>query len=195
MKTSNIFTRTFVTGFGPGAAVRRFVASRPRLAVAAVLVLSVAWGSNPAGPGGSGSSGGSGGSGGTGGTGGTSRTISALIEGVPFTASAVGTKSGNPDVLLVGGTTLVGASGTTLGFGAPLAVGTYSIAVGSGLNANMTILPAGVGYLAFQTLGSGSVTIATLTSTGATGTFNFVMQSTTGGPAKTVTNGVFNVTF
>jgi hypothetical protein len=179
------------------------IASRPSsLMVVAVFVLAAACGGgNPAGPSGSSGSGsGSGGSGGSGGTGGASggRTISALIDGVPFNAAASGTRSGNPALLLVAGSTVAGATGSTLGFGAPLAVGTHAIAVGSGLNANLTILngtAVASGYLAFQTSGSGSVTIATLTATGATGTFNFVMTSTTGGAPKTVTNGTFDVTF
>lgn len=125
--------------------------------------------------------------------------MSALIDGVAFTGSAVGTRSGNPvALLLVAGTNLVINRGTTLSFGVPLSVGTHSIAVGSGMSATLSILDGtatAAGYLAFQTTGSGSVAVTTLTSTGATGTFNFVMPSTTGGAAKTVTNGIFDVTF
>jgi len=43
--------------------------------------------------------------------------------------------------------------------------------------------------------GSGSITINTLSSTGASGAFSFVMKLQSGNATKTVTNGVFNVTF
>jgi hypothetical protein len=168
------------------------------LALAAALVIVGCGGSGPSTPTPSPSGSGTGG-GGTGG-GSSSRTITALIDGVRVSLSAVGARSGGtgsaPASLLVSGSDFGSGGGTSLALGTPQSTGTFSIGPGSLVTANMSVIGAGSGgWLAFATQGSGTVTVSALTATGASGTFNFVMVSTTGGPSKTVTNGAFDVTF
>lgn len=67
----------------------------------------------------------------------------------------------------------------------PAVVGTYS---SDALDAGVFIPAAGAGWEDV----SGTVTLATLTATGATGTFSFTAAVA---PFTMVTNGIFNVTF
>jgi hypothetical protein len=96
---------------------------------------------------------------------------------------------------------------TELAIGVPPTVGTYAIGavpLGSPLNlSNGTVQVIGGAAAAAQWTadsfnGSGTVTLATLTSTGATGTFSFTavpLRNTAATGTKVVTNGAFNVKF
>jgi len=133
-------------------------------------------------------------------------SMSARIDGVPWTALA-----GFIQVVRTGNT--IGASGVdsftcpirSITFAAPRAVGTYALgpvplltplnvstAALSGLNCPTGQWTAG----AFE--GSGTITISTLTSNSASGTFAFRVVAQRGTPAtgtRTITDGVFNLSF
>jgi hypothetical protein len=70
-------------------------------------------------------------------------------------------------------------------------VGTQTVA--SNLVVGSYISSRTDGWLAAGPSGSGTVTVSTLTSNSATGTFSFTMVPNSGsGPTKVVTNGEFN---
>jgi hypothetical protein len=123
-------------------------------------------------------------------------TFTARIDGQQWTAVAP------VAVTYVGGILALGGSSqnfTTIAFAViASAPGTYAVGPTSPTNALMTIGSTSGTWVARSTGGSGSVTITTLTSTSAGGTFQFSMVpdgngSNTG--TKAVTNGAFNVTF
>jgi len=133
-------------------------------------------------------------------------TMSATIDGVAWIAGGLTASiSNNKGSLVVSG---VDATSTiSLGFAAasptpeanPLAPGRVLDIPGTTSNARIELFTNGLlrdTYIAAPgSGGSGSITINTLTSTGASGTFSFVMKQQGGAATKTVTNGVFNVTF
>ena len=160
----------------------------------ALLVAGCGGSDNPAGPTGGGS--GSGGSGG----GGTSsnKTMTVTIDGVPFTPNIVTAVRSNPgqETVSVGGSSI---NGTAVGFGTPAQIGVFNVngpVLARGLG-NMTIVSGstGTGYIAALTLGSGTVTITSITTTAVAGRVDLVMvPTTTPGANKTVT-GTFDVAF
>jgi hypothetical protein len=125
-------------------------------------------------------------------------SMSANINGVPWTASCVGAPIRTATILAFAGiqtdpspSTVVGVTleGTSIGpvgtFGSE---GAVSINMSNGSPANWQNDPASAGIL----------TLTTLTTAGATGTFSFSAPSVPGTGAtgtKVVTNGVFNITF
>ena len=125
-----------------------------------------------------------------------SRSMSARIDGVAWTATSVGVQFTN-GVLIVSG---VDGALTTVGFTSPaLATGTYAVAAGSPVAGSLITSAGswqanGVG----SGTGSGSVTITSLTLTSVAGTFTFSLTATpsTGATGtKSITVGAFNVTF
>ncbi len=167
-----------------------------RLLLASALALALAGcggSSNPAGP--------SGGSGGSGGGPSSNKTVTVTIDGVAFAPTNVTAARSNPgfEIVTVVASNTSGSSGTTVSFAAPTQVGVYDVSAvvtqrGTG---NLTIVSGGtgVGYLAFATTGSGSVTITSISATAVAGRVDLVMAPTSGaGPNKTV-SGTFNVAF
>jgi len=81
----------------------------------------------------------------------------------------------------------------------PLASGRTLLIPGTTSNARLELFTNGFlsqTYIAGPGFGgSGTITINTLSATGASGTFSFVLKLQSGTAMKTVTNGVFNVTF
>jgi len=123
-----------------------------------------------------------------------SSTMTAQINGVAWTASSVVVTYSN-GILAVTGTDNV----TTLGIGV---AATSPSTVTSGLTANLTIAGQPGSWQAAVMNGSGSVTIATIVTSGAarsaSGTFMFNLVPTAGSGSagtKTISNGAFNVTF
>ena len=127
-------------------------------------------------------------------------SMSAIINGVPWTASCVGAPTRTATVLGFAGlqsdpspSTVVGVllSGTSIGaVGTFASEGTVGISMSNGLSAYWDD-PASGGV-------PGILTLTTLTAAGATGTFSFSAPSVPGTGAtgtKIVTNGVFNITF
>jgi hypothetical protein len=133
-------------------------------------------------------------------------TMSANIDGVAWTAGGLTAKLANNKGSL--NISAVNADSTiSLGFDAasptpetnPLAPGRVLQIPGTTSNARLQYFTNGFPGEAFVAApfsgGSGSITINTLTSTSASGTFAFVMKSQSGSAMRTVTNGVFNVKY
>jgi hypothetical protein len=132
--------------------------------------------------------------------------MSANIDGVAWTAGGLTAKLANNKGSL--NISAVNADSTiSLGFDAasptpetnPLAPGRVLQIPGTTSNARLQYFTNGFPGEAFVAApfsgGSGSITINTLTSTSASGTFAFVMKSQSGSAMRTVTNGVFNVKY
>jgi hypothetical protein len=117
--------------------------------------------------------------------------MSATIDGVSWVASYVWvTKIGANSAFPSGRLNILGTNSFTGQYvevvvTVPAVVGTYA---SDALDAGVLIPAAGADVEGV----SGTVTLATLTATEATGTFSF---TATGIPFTVVTNGVFNVTF
>jgi hypothetical protein len=173
--------------------------------ILAALTLACGGGGSPTGPSGSGGSGsgsgsGPGGTGGTGGSGGTPNrgTVTAFIDGVAYTGivnSANFNQSGN--VNLASNNSALTLS---INFAARGAVGTTTINPTSTtvLNVITTTGTTVIGSWSASGLGgSGTLTIATLTSSGMSGTFSFTAVPASAGTTgtKTVTDGTFTATF
>ena len=162
---------------------------RPLLAGLLVLTLAACGGDsddgNPAGPSGSGGSGGSG-SGGSGGGSSANSGLNVTIDGAaytPLTVTAARANPGVPVILIAAGN----AAGTAFAFGAPERVNVHRISPTELTNANMTIVSGATatGYLASQTIGSGSVTFTSITATQVVGRVDLTLAPSTGsGPNK-----------
>ncbi len=132
--------------------------------------------------------------------------MSATVDGVPWTSAGLtASLSNNRGSLTISG---VNAGNTVaIGFAAasptpdtnPLAPGRTLQIPGTTSNARLELFTNGFlseTYIAGPGFGgNGSITINALTSTSASGTFAFVLKLQSGTAMKTVTNGVFNVTF
>lgn len=157
--------------------------------VLAVLVSGMACGSSTA-PSGSGGIG-------TGtGNGGNATVMTATIDGTSFTATSASAIVRN-NILAVSGALGSGTNITTLAFATTATVGTNRIAPGTGVNANYQAVSgtAASGWLASDNQGSGTVTINTLTSSRASGTFSFTLAPVSGNAAgpKSVLAGTFDL--
>jgi hypothetical protein len=133
-------------------------------------------------------------------------TMSATIDGAPWVAGDVtATLSKNHGSLIV---SAVDAKSTeSLAFAAasptpetnPLAPGRTLQIPGTTSNAQLGLYQNGFLQQTFVAEpgrgGSGSITIDALTDSSASGTFSFVMKLQSGTTTKTVTNGIFSVTF
>lgn len=124
-------------------------------------------------------------------------SMSATIDGTSFVATRGLSVTYNQGILAAAG---VDDSNNTLAFAVYASgPGTYPIGITSPTNAIYTMASSGSkSWQAASTLGSGSVTVTTLTATGATGTFSFTLVANGGSGAsgnKVVTNGAFNLTF
>lgn len=167
------------------------------LACLAVVVSVGCGGGSPTSPsGGSGS--GSGGSTGGGGSTGVNRgTITAVIDGVPFTgiATAATNQSG------IFATASANAANTiSFGFGALAAPGTTAIGATSPTNAQLVVVSGNPtqSWSAGTSGGAGTLAITSISATGASGTFAFTMVPSAGSTAtgsRSITSGTFSVTF
>lgn len=88
------------------------------------------------------------------------------------------------------------ASQETLGIGLipTNGPGVYPVGPNEPTNANYTE-GGGTSWNADSFTGSGTVTLTSLTETGASGTFSFTLGSDSGAPDLVVTDGKFDVTF
>lgn len=142
--------------------------------------------SSPAGPGGGGSGGGTG-------------PLSARIDGVAWSAAEATVSaiaSVEPGQLgFLGASVSAPSIGMSLTLGSIPGPGTYPLGVNVFTNAGGTgvVTVGGVSALTPLDGASGSVTIATLTSTRVTGTFSFVAIPSGGGTSIEVTAGNFDV--
>jgi hypothetical protein len=148
--------------------------------------------SAPSGGSGSASSGGSGGSSSVG-------TFTATIDGAAFSASSGLSAQLTNNILSIGG----GDSRTLFSLAVTInrGVGTYSTGVIDPQNvvvSTLTVPGSAASWGSSATAGRGTVTVASFTSTTASGTFSLTLDPTPGTGAtgtKTVTSGSFNVTF
>ncbi len=146
--------------------------------------------SNPTGP----STQPTGGGGGGGGGGSSTAAFTAVIDGqawAPTTSTfAVSYSNG---VLAMTGTD---ATGWTFGMAIPTS-GPGSVPLSTGANAILTSPSSQSWSATHLDGGSGTITVTSLTSNSATGTFSFVLVPIAGGATgnRTVAQGTFNVTF
>ncbi len=157
--------------------------------------------SNPAAPSGSGSTPAGSGSSGTPTTPTTpaNRTMTIAIDGVPFTAGSVtaARSTPGPEIVTVVGVSLSGSSSTSIGFTSLAQVGVHTIAPSQFTQGIMTVTAGstGSGFMAFQTLGRGTVTITSISATSVVGSVDLVLVPTSGATTNRAITGTFNVAF
>lgn len=137
----------------------------------------------------------------------TGNTMTATIDGVPFSSIVVTTiKTPIPNlpsgVLGVAGTNAFTGTYLVLTIAVPAAVGTYQLGPGTVPNGSLhqNNVTSSVIWDTLVAGGSGTVTVTTLTASSASGTFSLTLvpNGGVGGTptgTKTIANGVFNVTF
>ena len=123
-------------------------------------------------------------------------SLSARIDGVQYSPVAVQVGvSQNPPFIAIGS---ADAAGRALGIGFSTANGTGTQSIGISSLANANFAQGGAGWLATQSIGSGTITITTLTANRAAGTFTLTLEATDAGTnpqTRQITQGVFDVTF
>ena len=126
----------------------------------------------------------------------SSGSLTARIDGVQYTPLSVNVVvSQNPPIIALGS---ADAAGRALGFAFSTANGTGAQSIGPGSLANANLSQGGVGWIAAQSVGSGTITITTLTTNRAVGTFTFTLETSVAGanpPTRQITQGAFDVTF
>ena len=118
-------------------------------------------------------------------------SMTAIIDGAAWNAALTVHASNTNGIIGVAGTD----AAQTIAFAlAANGTGTFSIGPLNPENAELTTT-GGIVFTAAGNVGSGSVTITSLTSTAVAGTFTFTMGKSGGGVNKSVTNGAFNIRF
>ena len=121
-------------------------------------------------------------------------SMSAQLDGASWVASTAIAAAWSNNILTIAGTD---GQQRTIGMGAQVsAPGTFTIAATSPANGAVNL--GGPVWMAVGNLGSGSITVTSISATGATGTFQFTATPVAGSGAtgnKVVTQGVFDVTF
>lgn len=121
-------------------------------------------------------------------------TVTARIDGSGFSATVAIAATYSGGIFAVAGTD---AQGRTIGFGSQvLAPGTFT--VGAANPTNFSVSAGASSWQAAVTLGSGTLTVTSISAVGAEGTFQFTAGPLAGTGAtgnKVVTQGVFDVTF
>jgi hypothetical protein len=128
----------------------------------------------------------------------TAGTMSARIDGVTWTAAAVAVAVNTNGIIISGAST--NGIGVAVGASRVLGTGTQTFGNGANFNALATMTTGTQSWSATGIQGSnssGSITLTTLTSTRAVGTFTFNAAALAGGAAgtKAVTSGAFDVKF
>src|SRR5207302_4978448 len=133
----------------------------------------------------------------------TRSSMSATIDGSPWTAISVSTARLAPSTTIPSGILSIGGVNSFTGqyievaVAVPAAVGTYALAPTQVANASVQIPAAATDWSTDFGSANGTVTLAAVSATAASGTFSFtavpVGSPTTGN--KVVTNGVFYVMF
>jgi len=130
-------------------------------------------------------------------------SMSADIDGVHWTAVVIVVNNLN-GVLHVGGQDSMTTPFVALGFAvpSPTAVGSYTVNTATGPTVAGSLDQQGTGVAVLQWnanggAGSGTINVTSSTSTGLTGTFSFTLVhiATQSTGSKTITNGVFNITY
>jgi hypothetical protein len=117
-------------------------------------------------------------------------TMSATIDGEPWIGTITVATIATGNNLVVSATGSPGM--TTIALNSPAQSGTHTVGPTSSVVGSVITSPT-VGWLAAGPIGSGTMTISTLTATSVTGTFSFTLVPNMGtGPNKVVTNGTFS---
>lgn len=128
----------------------------------------------------------------TGPTGSSTDTMTAVVDGQPWTAAQV-------QVVHSGGmVTIGGASTQLLGIGLVFTDSAGTFTIGADPAATATVTMSTSTWAASVATGSGTITVTSITSTRVSGTFSFVAPAVGTGttPAsRTVTQGKFDVAF
>jgi hypothetical protein len=129
-------------------------------------------------------------------------SMSATVDGARWESVVISAAAIQGGVLRVAGQDHMQAPFVALGIAVPPKVGTYPVSAATGATVAGSLVQADSGRSFHQwnadwKAGSGTVTLSTLTATGASGTFSFtlvhVVTASTG--TKTIANGKFDVTF
>lgn len=121
--------------------------------------------------------------------------MTATVNGTAWT-SLVTTAINTGGIVAIGGSNLNGLIGIGLGFQGTMP-GVYDIGPGLIANANVSNAAGGL-WRASDTMGSGTITVTTLTATRVAGTFSFTAPAQMAGtvpPTMAVTSGAFDVEF
>ena len=128
-------------------------------------------------------------------------TLTAVIDGVPYTGVINSATNANGTLRIASNSADLTRS---VAFAAPAAVGTVTVFLGSAISFNVITTTGSTvigSWAAAGQFGSGTLTITSLTSSGASGTFSFSAPPApagSGGQAtgtKVVTNGIFTARF
>ena len=116
-------------------------------------------------------------------------SMSAKFDGVQWNATASVKATNTNGIIAIAGTD---ASFQSLAFAlAAKLPGSYNIGLVNGANAEF--VSGAKAWTAAGNIGGGVITITSLTTTAVAGSFTFTLMS--GGVAKSVTNGQFNIKF
>lgn len=119
--------------------------------------------------------------------------MSATIDGVDWSATIGFTASYNGGILAFAGSD---PSQRTLGIGLIPVNGPGSYPIGTSQPTNAVYSEGGTtSWNADAFMGSGVVTVTSISEAGASGTFSFTVESDADGSSKVITNGKFDVTF
>jgi hypothetical protein len=121
-------------------------------------------------------------------------TMTAIIDGVPWSGTITVARIATGNALVVSATQNLGRpDNNTLALSTPAVPGTQLVG-GPSVTGAWVLFPSMVSWLAAGPQGSGSVTVSTLTATNATGTFFFTLVGNPGvsPDIRVVTNGAFN---
>ncbi len=116
-------------------------------------------------------------------------SMRATIDGTAWSATPSVTASNRGGVIGVGGTDATQTIAFALAANVP---GTYVLGPLNPANCELTTT-GGVVWTAAGNVGSGTITITSLTATDVAGTFSFTLVRAGGGASKTVTNGAFDI--
>jgi hypothetical protein len=123
-------------------------------------------------------------------------SMSARIDGANWSASAALTATYSNGLLAAAG---VDAGARAIAFGlAATGTGTFTVGPTSTVNASFVEGAGGPTWQAVATLGSGSITLTTLTPTSAAGSFTFTLEANAASGAtgtRTLASGTFNLRF
>jgi len=119
------------------------------------------------------------------------------VDGAPITATSV-TATFTAGILAIGAGSPA-QNNTILSFAlTPTGPGVYALGPLSSANALLLVGNPAAGWNAAVGIGSGSITLTSLSATGAAGTFSFTLNAATSSitpGTRTITDGIFNVTF
>jgi len=121
--------------------------------------------------------------------------MKATIDGVLWTATRVSAGIQSGSLVVVGFDSVL----TSINMSTPATTGTRTVSLNSMVQATLTSSAGAWEADSFGVVtGSGTVTVLTLTATGASGTFSFTVTPVTGTAAtgtKSIVNGTFSVIF